>query len=214
MSILFGRNFQQSLPKELSTIVENASECSANMDITLNLAPFVRFLPTYRRKVDRLRTTSEKLLNSIEAGIKFNESNISEATFIGKFKEIQGTNYDHQDLLYILRDLCFGSTETVSTVLQWAIVELANHPEIQTGLQKEIDVIVPEDRLPSLDDKLRLPYVDAVIQEILRRHIVAPFFGQHSPLIDTKLLGYDIPQGCVVSIHWDVFGILGPVRSS
>ena len=203
MSILFGRNFQQSLPKELSAILENASECVSKSDITLNLAPFVRFLPTYRRKIDRLRITSEKMLNAIEAGINFNESNNSEATFIERFKEIQGTNYDHQDLLFILRDLCFGSTDTVSTVLEWAMVELANHPEVLKRFQKEIDEIVPEDRFPSLDDKPRLPYTDAVVLEILRRRTMAPFFVPHSPLRDTQLLGYDIPRGCMVIINWD-----------
>src|SRR6218665_3945059 len=212
MSIFFGRNFQQSLPKELSTIVENASECVANMDITLNLAPFVRFLPTYRRKVNGLRTTSEKLLSSIEAGIKFNESNISETTFVGRFREIQGTDYDHQDLLYILRDFSFASTETVSTALEWAMVELVNHQEILKRFQKEIDEIVPRDRLPSLDDKPRLPYADAVMLEVLRRHILAPFFVPHSAIEDTKLLGYDIPRGCVVSIDSDVFVMLCRTR--
>ena len=203
-SILFGRNFQQSLPNELSAILENANECISNLDITLNLAPILRFLPTYRRKIDRLRYSSEKMLNSIEAGIKFNESNNSETTFIGRFKEIQGTDYDHQDLLYILRDLCFGSTETVSTILEWAMVELANHPDVLNRLQKEIDEIVPRDRLPSLDDKPRLPYTDAVMLEVLRRHNLVPFFVPHSPLRDTQLLGYDIPKGCVVSIDWNV----------
>src|SRR5688572_6392300 len=148
LSILFGKNIQQSLPKVLSAIVENANECIANMDLTLNMAPVVRFLPTYGRKVDRLRTSCEKLLNSIDAGIQFNKSNSSEATFIGRYLEIQGSDYDHQDLRYILRDLSFGSTETVSTMLEWAMVELANHPEVQNRFHREIDEMVPGDRFP------------------------------------------------------------------
>ena len=209
MSIVFGKNFQKSLPKDLSAIVENASECVGNMDITLNLASFVRFLPTYRRKVNRLRTTSETLLNSIEAGIEFNKSNNTETTFIGRFWEIHGTNYDHQDLLFILRDLCFGSAGTVAATLEWAMVELANHPEVLNRFQKEIDATVPGNRLPSLDDKQRLPFADAVMLETMRRHTLAPFFVPHSLLKDTKLLGYDIPRGCVVSIDRVVFFCVG-----
>ena len=174
------------------------------MDMTLNMAPFLRFLPMFWKTIEDLRTSSERMLNAIEAGIKFNKSNSSEPTFVGRFLEIEGTDYDHQDLLYMLRDLCFASTETVSTTLQWAMVELANHPEIQNRFQREIDEMVPGDRLPSLDDKPRLPYTEAVILEIMRRRTVAPFFVPHATLKDTKVLEYDVPKGCMVSIDWSV----------
>lgn len=82
------------------------------------------------------------------------------------------------------------------------MVELANHPEILTRFQKEVDEMVPQDRLPSLDDKPRLNYTEAAILELLRRHTIAPFFAPHSPLKDTKLLEFEVPERCVVSIDW------------
>src|SRR6218665_1496981 len=103
--------------------------------MTLNLAPAARFLPMFWKTIDRLRASSERLLNGIDAGIKFNKSNSSEASFVGRFLEIEGTGYNHQDLLYVLRDLCFASTDTVPTTLEWALVELGNHPEIQNRVQ-------------------------------------------------------------------------------
>jgi len=198
LCILFGKTFPLSLPKEHSTIVKSSAECFANLDMTVNMAPFVRFLPIFGKRVDALRTSSKRLLNGIEAGIKFIKSNSSESTFVGRFLEIEGTEYNHRDLLYVLRDLCFGSTDTVSTTLQWALVELANHPEIQNRVQREIDNVVPKDRLPSLDDKPRLPYTEAVILEIMRRRTVAPFLIPHATLKDTKVLEYDVPKGCMV----------------
>jgi len=208
LSILFGKDFQQSLPKNHSTIIESSAECVENMDMTLNMAPFVRFLPMFGKRIDLLRTSCERLLNGLEEGIKFNKSNSSEATFVGRFLEIEGTDYDHQDLLYVLRDLVFASTDTVSTTMQWAVVELANHPEIQNRFQREIDEMVPGDRLPSLDDKPRLPYTEAVILEIMRRRTVVPLLVPHATLKDTKVLEYDVPKDCMVipnahSAHMD-----------
>ena len=89
--------------------------------------------------------------------------------------------------------------------MQWAVVELANHPEIQNRFQKEIDEMVPGDRLPSLDDKPRLPYTEAVILEIMRRRTVAPILVPHATLKDTKVLEYDVPKECMVSINLPVF---------
>jgi len=204
LGILFGKNFLRSYPKYHSTIVESSVVCIANMDMTLNMAPIVRFLPMFWKTIDRLRSSSERMLNGLEEGIKFNKSNSSEATFVGRFLEIERTAYNHQDLLYIVRDLVFGSTDTVSTMLMWAMIELANHPDIQSRFQKEIDEMVPGDRLPSLDDKRRLPYTEAVILEIMRRHTVLPFFLTRAALKDTKVLGYDVPKQCMVSIDWCV----------
>jgi len=200
--VLFGKKFPEILPKLNHTIVTSAVECFSNMDLAINVAPVLRFLPVFRRKIERLRTSSERLLNAIEKGIEFVISNKSEPTFVGRFLEIEGPNYDHQYLLFVLRDLCFGSADTVSDTLQFAMVELANHPEIQKRLQREIDEVVPGYRFPSFDDKLRLTYTEAVILEVTRRHTIAPLCAPHASLRDTKVLQYDIPGGSMVRIDF------------
>lgn len=48
------------------------------------------------------------------------------------------------------------------------------YPEVQRRAQAEIDEVVGRDRLPSLDDELSLPYVSAVIKEVLRYAPVVP----------------------------------------
>ena len=51
---------------------------------------------------------------------------------------------------------------------------MMNHPEIQRHAQAEIDRVVGRQRLPDFEDRLSLPYVDAVLRETMRRHPVAP----------------------------------------
>ena|SRR6218665_3008363 len=200
LNILFGKSFLLSLPKVHSIIVKNSAECMENIDMTLNMAPIVRFLPMFWKTIESLRHGVDKLLKAIDVGVEYIKSNDSEPTFVGRFLEIEGTKCNHQDLRYVVRDMCFGATDTVSTTLQWLMVELANHPEIQSRFHRELDEMVPGDRLPSLDDKPRLPYTEAVILEIMRRRTLAPFFIPHGVLEDTKVLEFDIPKGCMVRI--------------
>lgn len=46
--------------------------------------------------------------------------------------------------------------------------------EAQEKAQAQIDAVVGKDRLPSMDDRPLLPYVDAIFQETLRYSPVAP----------------------------------------
>lgn len=57
---------------------------------------------------------------------------------------------------------------------------LALNPEAQRKAQLELDAVVGSDRLPSLEDRERLPYVSAIVKEVERWHTVAPL-GTHIP---------------------------------
>lgn len=48
------------------------------------------------------------------------------------------------------------------------------NPSIQRLAQEEIDRAIPDGRLPTLHDRPRLPYVEAVVREIMRRYPVLP----------------------------------------
>lgn len=48
------------------------------------------------------------------------------------------------------------------------------YPEIQRKAQQEIDAVIGSDRIPDLSDKSILPYVDAVVMEVLRWHPAVP----------------------------------------
>ena len=54
---------------------------------------------------------------------------------------------------------------------------LALHPEAQKKAQAEIDAVIGSDRLPDIQDRSSLPYVNAVIKEMMRWHLAAPFGG-------------------------------------
>lgn len=54
-------------------------------------------------------------------------------------------------------------------------------PEAQRKAQEEIDATVGPDRLPTLEDRSNLPYVEALVKEVFRYHPVVPMGACHSP---------------------------------
>ena len=48
------------------------------------------------------------------------------------------------------------------------------YPEVQRKAQTEIDQVVGNSRLPDFSDQDALPYVQAVLKEVLRWHPVTP----------------------------------------
>jgi cytochrome P450 len=51
---------------------------------------------------------------------------------------------------------------------------MARHPEIQAKAQREIDMVVGQDRLPDFSDQSRLVYIRAIMLECLRWNPVLP----------------------------------------
>src|ERR1700733_3345832 len=71
-------------------------------------------------------------------------------------------------------------------------------PEVQLKAQEEIDRIVGTKRLPNVEDRANLPYVDAIVKEVLRWHPVGPIGLPHMTTEDDIFNGYLIPKGALI----------------
>lgn len=71
-------------------------------------------------------------------------------------------------------------------------------PEVQRKAQEEIDRKVGADRLPGFQDRQDLPYIDAIVKEVLRWHPVAPMGLPHMATEDDICEGYLIPKGSLL----------------
>jgi len=47
-------------------------------------------------------------------------------------------------------------------------------PEIQTMAQRELDAVTMRERLPTFEDRPRLPFVDAICKEVIRWRPAVP----------------------------------------
>jgi cytochrome P450 len=63
--------------------------------------------------------------------------------------------------------------KTVSS-LSSLFLALVLYPEVQKRAQAELDTVITRDRLPTFDDRPRLPYIDAMCRELQRWQMVTP----------------------------------------
>jgi len=71
---------------------------------------------------------------------------------------------------------------------------MARYPDVQRRAQADVDKVAPN-RLPTLDDYDSLPYIRAMIKEIIRWAPVAPLGISHAVLEDDVYENYFIPKG-------------------
>ncbi|XP_053291142.1 cytochrome P450 1B1 [Pleuronectes platessa] len=180
----------------------------------VDVMPWLQFFPNPVRSVFK----SFKVLNKdyfmfVQSKVKEHREtfdpevtrDMSDA-FIGnidKSDSDNGLTIGHAEAL--VSDLIGAGLDTVSTALHWIVLLLAKHPEIQTKLHDLIDKVVGPDRLPSIEDRSSLTYVDAFIYETMRYTSFVPVTIPHSTTSDVTVEGLHIPKDTVVFINqWSV----------
>ncbi|KIK35267.1 hypothetical protein CY34DRAFT_812300 [Suillus luteus UH-Slu-Lm8-n1] len=91
-----------------------------------------------------------------------------------------------------------GGVDTTSSSLMSFILAMLLYPDVQKHAQAEIDAVVGQDRYPAFEDRDKLPYIGALIQELLRWAPVAPQGLPHLAMREDVYEGYRIPKGATV----------------
>ncbi|KAG1781057.1 cytochrome P450 [Suillus placidus] len=90
-----------------------------------------------------------------------------------------------------------GADTTVSAIYSFFLA-MTLFPDVQKKAQAEIDAVVGPDRLPSFADRDSLPYIEALVKEVLRWNAVGPIAIPHRVTEDDIHDGYYIPKGSLV----------------
>ncbi|EIW55318.1 O-methylsterigmatocystin oxidoreductase [Trametes versicolor FP-101664 SS1] len=75
---------------------------------------------------------------------------------------------------------------------------MVQFPEAQRKAQRELDAVIGPDRLPEFADRDALPYVRALVKEVMRWHSVAPTAIAHRTVDEDEYKGYRIPAGSII----------------
>jgi cytochrome P450 len=98
-----------------------------------------------------------------------------------------------------IKDLSSAGTETSSITLEWAMILLLHHPQVQDQCYTEINQVVGKDRAPEWRDHAKMPYLEATIMEVLRYIGLVPFSVAHGLAHDAIL------RGNFESVHTTLF---------
>lgn len=102
------------------------------------------------------------------------------------------------EVAYLVGTMNEAAVETTTGTLRKAIKALLLYPDAAKRAQQEIDNIVGSDRLPGFEDLLQMPYMDALMKEVLRWQPVTPLGAPHSTDTDQEYMGYRIPRGSII----------------
>ncbi|KAK6865635.1 hypothetical protein PG995_002163 [Apiospora arundinis] len=120
---------------------------------------------------------------------------------------LESGTFTDVELIDQLMTFLAAGHETTASAMTWAIYMLCLHPDVQTRLRKEI-----RENLPSMDsdstvsslDIDHLPYLNAVINEVLRYYSPVPLTIRQ-PVVDTVVNGEHVPKGTrVILCSWAI----------
>jgi len=88
-----------------------------------------------------------------------------------------------------------GNETTSATLLNFVLL-MINYPDVQRKAQEELDRVVGRERMPDTNDKL--PYISALVREIMRYYPVGPLGVPHRLIADDIYNGMFLPKGSIV----------------
>ncbi|XP_068116386.1 cytochrome P450 2B4-like [Hyperolius riggenbachi] len=207
--IVFGRRYDYDDPtfrSILNIVHENMKMAGGFWAQLYNAFGFIKHLPLPHQKIFKNANIVFDFLRKVLEEHRVTRAPGDPRDYIDCYLEEldkdqrdgHNSTFDDENLLICVADLFLAGTETTSATLEWSLLYMMAFPDIQEKCRKEIDDIRGDRGHVTYEDRVRMPYTQAVLQEVQRFASVAPFAVAHSPLKDIQLNGYTIPKGTFI----------------
>ncbi|GFT21009.1 cytochrome P450 2A9 [Nephila pilipes] len=172
---------------------------------------------TFKRKAEKgkkLSTSSTRRMGSIlgeemEEHEKTLDPNNIRSFMDSYLIEIQkqssdpNSTFKKEVLTDLARAFFAAGSDTVRVTVDWMLLVSAAYPRIQKRIHAEIDEVIGPDRFPTWQDRLRMPFTEAAIIELMRWRTIVPLNIMRYTLQDTELNGYFIPKHTrILAVIW------------
>ncbi|GFO14291.1 cytochrome p450 ii f2-like protein ii [Plakobranchus ocellatus] len=213
-SIAIGRRFSHEDPRYKRAVenLANVAKCAKGAAV-INFLPFLQHLPGdifKAREIKKRWNEVKNLFVEIVSEIENKEPVVVEDDSIGNFifsyrrkqkqkiKSGKKTFLDDANLIKTIIDLFAAGTETVASTIVWCVLYILCNPGVQVKIHEELDRELGLEKLPTMDDEVRLPYLGAVIKETQRFASLLPSSVLHKTCEDVTIGNYFIPKGTSV----------------
>ncbi|XP_059487512.1 methyl farnesoate epoxidase-like [Neocloeon triangulifer] len=203
-----------TLIKDISSQFNAAGGLAACFPIILDIAPGLT-------EIEKFKLVRQRVKDFIMEDVNAHKETLDQENprdfldmyliEIEKNKDKKDTSYYEEQLVFVVGDLFLAGVDTTFNAMAFTLVYMVCNPEVQKKVHDEIDAVVGRDRLPSLNDRSNMPYVEATIQESLRMSSVAPLAVPHAPLFakfDTPFREFIFPKDSrillnIAHVHMD-----------
>ncbi|KAG2368438.1 cytochrome P450 [Suillus spraguei] len=210
--IAYGLNVTENVDQFISILQEDAKMRTTLIQPgrwLVEVMPSLRFLPSWFPGAGFKRVAfdiGEKLSGNDTVPFNWAKQQIHSGNYIHSFISEQLLPEDGSTASAQQEDIAKwcsvgiyrGGMDTTSLSLSSFILAMVLHPEVQKLAQAEIDAVVGQDRFPVFNDRDKLPYIGALIQELIRWAPVAPRGLPHHAMKEDVYKGYRIPKGATV----------------
>ena len=216
-AVVFGSRYELDDP-EFTRIVELGSGLFHGLvnGFVVDVLPWLKFFPF--KSIQTLKEISQDrdeifgriYREHVEADSLQNPRDLTDALLKAR-KEAEEEDptlrgfVTDQHLIMMMYEMFPSGLMNIANTLCWALLYLIRNPDVQQMLHQELDQVIGPNRLPTLEDKKSLPFLEATITETLRISSTIPFSVPRKTTVDTTLQGYHIPEGTTVFANaWSV----------
>ncbi|RGB22412.1 cytochrome P450 [Rhizophagus diaphanus] len=179
-TILFGQK-SEKLSLQIEQMISEIAHILRPENGTIDKFPWLKYIPFVEKRLNRhaykardlARELFKHLLEDLRQKLKENENENSFAA-------------------HVLKNMNISSD----------IALLANYPEVQRKIQKELDECLQGNRFQTPQDDLKLPYLWATIKESLRCRTGSSTLMKHSTTKDDVYRGYYIPAKATIMMSY------------
>ncbi|KAI9439716.1 cytochrome P450 [Lactarius indigo] len=158
-------------------------------------ASFKKDADIYKRKLEQSR---EILYKTVKKALEENRAAPSIATSMITDLSEKSTPEATYMAEALLHNIYAGGIDTTTAAIQSFVLAMVLYPEVQKRAQEEIDSVLGHGHLPEFGDQDALPYVKAILYEVLRWNPLAPLGFPHLLTENDVYNGYFIPAGSMI----------------
>lgn len=176
----------------------------------LDVFPFLRVLPDFavplRKYAKELHSKERELYVGHFLNAKTALKNgTAKPCFCVDLVRAQDEEKFSDDLAgYVSGSLLEAGSDTTAATLVGFVQAMVLFPEVAKAAQEELDLVCA-DKLPTMDDEPKLPYIRGAVKESMRWMPTDILGVPHAVIRDDEYMGYKIPKGA--GVMWNVWAI-------
>ncbi|KAJ3100462.1 hypothetical protein HDU97_002199 [Phlyctochytrium planicorne] len=150
--------------------------------------------PTVIEKLKPLRDTIQRTIDNKRHNKKNEDKSLDDVLD----RLLESDEWTDEEITDEVIALFLAGGETTANILTFCVLHLDQSPEVREKMVAEIDAVLGDSQVVTIDDINNLKYMECVVKEILRLYPAVPIPVGREALEDIEILGHVVKKGTIV----------------